>query len=479
MSPSSDDVVDPYLRKSKGMSVERQLADITEAADAEGLTLGRTFADPDRSASRHRRREREDFAALVEHIQSGDCRMIGIAEASRGSRDLTEWSGFLDLCRAQKVRILVSTHERVYDLRRRRDWRALVDEGVDAADESEKLSERVRSGKRQAARDGKPAGRLAYGFIRTYDVTGQFVAQLPHPEQAPVVAEMVRRIAEGEALHAIAADLNARGITMAGGAPWRGPLVRQTVLRPAYIGRRVHHGEDVGDATWEPIVDVDEWHRAEAILRHPNRRSTTRGSALTHWLTNVPRCGGCTTGRLVAKTQGASGRPTRYACGACNGVFVHAGRLEDFVQELVLGRLAQPDALAALQPADDPAAREAERTVTKLKERLEEHYAEARVGRLSARGLAVVEAGLLADIAAAESRARRVVLPAALRDVDPAQVIEKWPTMAAKSRRVYTMALVELVVGPAIRRGPGFDRRRLAESRWTGDSMTLGEHGLV
>jgi len=470
-------IVDLYLRKStkdEGRSVERQLAELTEAAGGENLTIGRVFVDPDFSASRYRRRERPDYAQLLQHIQAGECRMLGILEASRGSRDLTEWSALLDLCRKLDVRIWVRSHERVYDLSRRRDWRALADEGLDAADESEKISERVRSGKRKAAREGKPPGRLAYGFTRTYDEKGNFVAQLAHPEQAPIVAEMVRRVAAGEALFAIAADLNARGITMPGGSPWAGRFVRQTVLRPAYAGRRVHQGADVSKAAWEPIVDVDEWRKAKAILTRPERRSTTRGTALSHWLSGAVLCGGCRRSRLVAKTQGASGRPMRYMCEACGKVFINGAHLEDVVERMILARLAQRG--VRLRPKiDDAAVRAAEAEIAKLEERLDEHYAEASKGRLSARGLTVVEGAIMADIEREKAKIRRADAGQGPVTAEPAEIIAGWPDYPPEKKRRVAMWMADLVVVPALRKGPGFDVRRIAESRWSGDPKTWGE----
>ncbi len=481
------DVVDFYLRKSKGMTVQRQLSDLTAAADSENLTVGRTFADPDRSASRYRRREREEFAELVAHIEAGACQIIGIAEASRGSRDLTEWSGFLDLCRSRNVRIFVSAHDRIYDLRRRRDWRALADEGLDAADESEKISERVRSGKRQGARDGRPAGKLQFGFtrrydeqgnlIRTFDEDGNPIDQVPHSEQGPVVKEIVQRIVDGESCYAISADLNARGILVRSGKPWTGNRLRQVIMSPAYIGRRIYQGQDVGRAAWAPLVDVDLWRRAMAVLSDPKRR-VQRGTALVHWISGVILCGKCRKKRLRVLSMGGPGRPRRVAC-PCGGIAIARDQIEPFIERMILARLSRSDALDALRPSDDAAAAEADAKIAKLNERLEEHYAESAAGNLSARGLAAVEAAILADIAAVERSVRRQGLPAAMRNVDPADVIARWPEMGAAEKREYVLALAELVVMPATRSGKlGFDPMRLASSHWTADPLSWGDHWM-
>jgi site-specific DNA recombinase len=472
-------VVDLYLRKStkdEGRSVARQQHELTTAATHEDLTVGRVFVDPDLSASRFARRERPDYAALVEHIRAGGCAVVGILEASRGSRGLTEWSTFLDLCRKQRVKIWVSSHERVYDLSRRRDWRALADEGIDAADESEKLSERVLSGKRKAAREGKPAGRLQYGYTRVYDASGRLVEQAPHPDEAPIVAEWVDRLATGDRLAAIARDMNARGLTMPGGAPWHGRFIRQMVLRPAYAGLRVHQGHEVGPAAWPAIVDVDRWRRVVALLTQPERRVTARGPELAHWLTNAVLCGGCRAAKLHARTGGAKRPRLTYVCGTC-GMVVAADQVEQVVARALVARLRKPDALAIFRPRSGGAeTRAAEQLAQTLRDRLDAHYTEAAAGALSARGLAIVEGQLLPQIERAEARARALVLPPELEGVDPAKVASRWKDLSPQVKRAFARKLVDLVVTPAARRGPVFDVGRLGSSRWVGDDRTWAEH---
>lgn len=474
---------DLYLRKStddNGRSVDRQRAELTEAAVAERLTIGRVFVDPDFSASRYRRRERPDYAALLEHISAGRCQVLGLYEVSRGSRDLTEWSALLDLCRQRGTRIWIRTHDRVYDLARRRDWRVLADDGLDAADESERIAERVRSGKRKGAREGRPQGRLAYGFIRVYDDRGRYVAQVAHPDQAPIVAEMVRRVAAGEPLYRIASGLNADGVTMPGGSPWTGNHIRQMVMRPAIAGRQIHRGEDVGPAGWDAIVDTDQWATARALLT--SRQMVSHGTELRHWLASAARCGRCGVTLQSCRTAG----DYRYGCvrmrsgreRGCGRVYIAAAPLEACVEGLILGRLAAPDArnvfAAPYVAGEDPTAE----IVGTLRGRLEAHYAEAAAGRLSARGLSVVEGQILAEIARVEAGVRdtRPPVPPLVAGADPHQLLASWPSMPPAARRDVVLTLAELVVAPALRRGRLFDPRRLRESQWVGDPRTWGEH---
>lgn len=471
-------VVDLYLRKSSkdgGRSVDRQRAELVDGAVEAGYTVSsRTFADPEFSASRHARRARPDYAALLEHIRSGQCQAIGLYESSRGSRSLTEWSMLLDLCRDRKVKIWVSTHERVYDLSRRRDWKALADEGVAAADEAELISERTRSGKRKAAREGRPAGRLVYGFTRQYDAAGKFVAQLPHPEQAPVVREIVSRVATGkESIAAIARDLNDREIPAAQGGRWLPTVIRATAMNPSYAGLRVHQGEVVGSAAWDPIVDANVWRRACAVLSAAGRYRP-RTFELTYWLAGAMRCGRCRAWLASGQRSGGCGRV--YRCRSCYKVIVSGPSVEALIEAAMLARLSRPDAAEAFRARpDDEAVHEAEQHLQELRDRLDEHYAESAAGRLSAAGLSKVEAMLQPQIDTAESKLRRLSLPPALADLADVDIAARWDRFDAATRRAIVRHLTEVVVAPATGRGRLFDPTRLDGSRWTGDKLTWGE----
>jgi len=479
------DVVDLYLRKSNydgGNSAVRQETDLTAEVDEAGLTIGRTFVDPDLSASRFAKKARPNYEALVAHIHSGHCKVVGIVEASRGSRGLTEWSGFLDLCRTKKVKIWVQTHGRTYDLSRRRDWKTLAEDGLSAADESEVISERSLSGKRKSAAEGRPAGRINYGYGRRYDPPPAgsrwrkpIAVQIVDEDEKPVVVEMYKRVAaggDGNTLYAIAADLTKRGIHKRTGKPWTPTAIRQLLVRPGYAGQRVHHGAVLGAAAWPALVDEKLWRKAHATLTRPGRQ-ISRGTALAHWLSGVALCGACRADHLRPGSGG------RYTCRGCKRLTVAGKPFLALVEAAVLGRLADPgfaDAFRAAQP-DTSALGEAEADLADLRATLAGHYAQARARRLSPGGLAAVEPGLLEDIAKAERRVSALSLPADLAEIgDPAEIIAEWATMSAVRRRIVVRAVVALVVMPAaVKGGRGLDPRRLDASRWAGDTMTWGQ----
>ncbi len=109
--------------------------------------------------------------------------------------------------------VLRSYSGRTYDIadsddRFRTGMDALVSE-----DESERISRRIRRHMRANAEKGRPHGRRLYGYRMVYDPnTGALVGQELHPDEAPVVVEVFRRIAAGEAQRAISADLERRGV---------------------------------------------------------------------------------------------------------------------------------------------------------------------------------------------------------------------------------------------------------------------------
>lgn len=488
-------VSDFYGRKSSkddGRSIASQEDEWREDCDDQGFVQGRVFADSNRSASRYARKPRPDFDQLLDHVRAGQCQVLSMWESSRGSRNLADWIGFLDLCRDQGTLIRIIEHRRTYDIRVRRDWRTLAEDGIDSADESEKTSERTRRGKRRAAKEGRPDARLAYGFSRIYDDRGALVEQVAHPEQAPIVVEIVTGFDEGKSAGEIARELNRRRVPVPQrpcptgctkdhrhfppGMTWSDSQVRSIATKPSYAGHRVYLGEIVGPGSWEPIVDPAVWqrvhHRLTAGARQPARK-------LAHWLIGAVLCGMC--GNPMGSGNRANNQPGRrhaYTCRACHRVSTGAHQLEAFLEPLIDKRLQLPDAKDLFVPrTDDAAVRAADDELGELERRLAEFRAEGKKPRgLSAAAVAEAEQGLTPLIEAARLKLKALVLPPSVRALAGVDVT-KWKTWNPRARRDLVAAVGRIVLAPGRRDGGrAFDPWRLAESRWTGDEMTWGEH---
>lgn len=486
-------VADFYGRKSNkddGRSVASQEKDYREDCQREGLTMGRIFADPDKSASRYARKPRPDYAELVEHIRSGNCGLLCLWEASRGSRKLGEWVEFIDLCRSKGVLIRVISHHHTYDPRRRRDYRTLAEEGIDSADESEKLSERVTRGKRWAASEGRPVGPLAYGFRRIYDDRGRFVEQVEHPDQAPIVRDIFDMLADGSNCGQVAKALNERKVPVpqqpcpddcerehhhiAPGAKWTDRGVRRIAVRMSYAGKRIHQGEEFGDGCWKPVVDPGLWRKVNLTLTAPGRKPKS-DTTLVYWLTGAVQCGLCSG---LMETVIRRGGARAYQCRDCHGSSAGAARLEGFLRPLILQRLGQRRELSAFVPEQDTAAfAAADLELKRLKDRLDEFRAEGRKPNgLSAAAVAEAERGLSPLIAAAQVKVNRLALPPAMAELEGVDLVGEWDSFPARIQRDLVKLFAHIVLAPGSRAGHArFDQWRLAESRWVGDDRTWGE----
>jgi DNA invertase Pin-like site-specific DNA recombinase len=149
-----------------------------QRADCEGDCKANDWAVTDfyeavESAStygRERRggRDREEWVRLAADVRSGRIGVVVAWEQSRLSREMTEWSAFLDLCKAKAVLIRITDEERTYDVRRHADWEHLIQAGYSSAKSSNDTSRRIRRAVTAYARDGRPHGKT-YGYEHTYE----------------------------------------------------------------------------------------------------------------------------------------------------------------------------------------------------------------------------------------------------------------------------------------------------------------------
>lgn len=496
-------VCDIYGRKStldKAVSVSGQLKDCVDAIErrarpGEPWRVGETYADPEISASRFTKKLRPEFNELVKSYQAykpkpGERRALAIWECSRGSREIGEWVSLMVMCREKRILILAADEDRVYDPTNRREFRKLIEEGLDAADESERTSERCLRGQRTAAKAGRPQGRLVYGYVREYDGTGKFERQVKHPEQAAIVEEIFRRIADDDSLHGIVDNLNARKVAppMAASVKrpskcWYPSAVRRIAMRESYLGQRVHLGAVVAEDCWPALVDADTFAKCVRILSEPERQ-TANLHVLRYPLSGIARCGACDE---VIHTHWVRRPPApdpvrMYMCmrRGCGKIGIRADYLDDYVTEVTHARLLSPDAAHLFTPpkrsAEIDAAAADEARLTAM---LDGYYADAaRLGEggLSQTGLIRMEQLLLPQIADAKHRQQGAPRTATLlTGLDPLKIVRTWHGMTVVRQRAIINDACDLVVGKGTPGRRGFDRSRLSGCKYRGDERTWGE----
>lgn len=337
-----------YLRISQDRTgleagVTRQLEDCRKRAAERGWAVVSEHDDNDRSATSGKRRE--GFEAMLEELDEGEIDVVIAWTLDRLQRNRRDELRLYELCRRRDATI---------SLVRGPDIEFGTPAGRYVADnlgslarlEVEMKSDRQQRAQEQAAKDGRRVGgRRPFG----YEQDGVTIRE---PE-AKAVREGYEQLLAGVPLAQIARYWNEQGFTTGQtrykkphkGEPslWRSDSVRMVLRNPRNAGKRAYKGEIVGEAVWPALVPEHTWQAAVSML--DGRRG--RGTSAQALLTGIALCGVC--GATVH--AGGAGRPRvrGYRCSGTGGHFSRmAEPVEDYVTEVILARLARPDAAALL-----------------------------------------------------------------------------------------------------------------------------------
>ncbi|WCN06002.1 recombinase family protein [Streptomyces sp. M92] len=405
---NSDDAI------GRGNSVDDQLTNGRTLCGQHGWKIVREFKDTDMSASRHGRKARDDFEALITYIKSeptppGARRVVVAFEASRYYRDLEAYVRLRAACMSTDT--LLCYNGQVFDLSKREDRKATAQDAIAAEDEAEGIRDRNLRTAGLQAQAGMPHGKSIYGYTRTYDMvngrkrcTGQ-----EEDERGPYVLEMLRRLDSGHTLGAVKRWLRSEpDAARLDGHPWTEQSVRMTVLNRAYLGERLHQGQYI-KAVWAPIKGLETpqgramFFRVTARITDPTR-TKHRGTEVAHLLTYIPLCGECGDhARLRYLTPARGRKNATLACTEKYDTSIVEAVLNAYVEEAIIAWFSnKAKARAALVPSDgkvEEMVTATQRLINSYEEQLAEarHLAETfddQAGRfkLSATSLAGMEA---------------------------------------------------------------------------------------
>jgi site-specific DNA recombinase len=429
-----------YTRVSKDRkqtrSTDEQEAECRALCEREGWTVADVLTDNGRSASKYATKSRPAWNEVKRRLTTDGIDVLVTWEASRSNRDLGEFVALRDLCLANDV--LLSYSGRTLDMDDTDDsFQASLD-AVLGERESNQTRKRILRNVRANATAGRPHGRLLYGYKRTYDPqTGALVGQVPDDTEAEIVREVARRFLYGESIYALTDDLNARGVS---DRPWNPNRVKRILTNPGYTGKRVHQGEVVGDADWEPLIDQSTF---DAIAERLNRPGVRGGTDVRHLLGGIARCGKCGGPMYVGK---AHGKPT-YECAPGRGHLTrNQAHLDAYVTTVLLERLATVD-FSDLH-AEDPDAVEARAEAARLRKLLDDAALEYGAEKISASMLGKVEADLTPKIKAAEKRARAATVPPNLDELAGPGVDARWDALTIEQQREVVRVLLTVTVLP-------------------------------
>ncbi|WP_433568087.1 recombinase family protein (plasmid) [Nocardia sp. CA-151230] len=342
-----------YARVSKddsarGRSCEEQIEECTRDCVEEGWEIAEILADNDRGASRHSRRERENWKRLPRLLQSGD--VLVVWEPSRLTRDMKAFGDFCDMCARIGVRLYYDG--RIWDLNDDDDRNRVWQDILDGAKQVGKTRKRVLRAMEANAKANKAHGRIAPGYMLVRDPeTGKVVKRVPHPVRGPIIAEAARRVLNHESRRSVAKDLAPRWKAAGGSGQFGINDVTRYLRSPTTYGMRGNYGEIRGRGDWEPLVDPELYRQILAVL---DAGPTWRSTEPRYLLSYLAKCGLCLEQGLpgdVKRMRSARG-DDRYQCADFGHVSRTIQRTDSHVEEVLLRLLENPETAAQLV-ADD------------------------------------------------------------------------------------------------------------------------------
>lgn len=460
--------------KREGAGNVRQITDILIWAVTHRLAISDFYVDTDRGASRFATRVRERYEDLHASLVAGELDGLVAYNLDRVWRRPREAEALMERVLEGKVTLWSTQGLTVHDADTVFQARMLI--GL-AANESEAISRRTKRAMETAASRGVPhGGAVPFGRRRERDHTGRMAGPwMVEENEAAVIREVASRVLDGEALSAIAADLNRRQVPTRRGGAWRHTTVRSIVTAAHVAGMRERTPTEVvegkriarGDTTLvpapllEPIVDESTWRRVRATLADPSRTTTAlRGGHERRWLcAGYLVCGACG-GSLGSKSgRTARGELTHsYACRGCKRVRRNAATVDEFMAAGVIEWLSRVAKAGAVPKVELAQARAALESVRAQRADLQREFQQ---GRASAAAFTAGFDALSEREAKAEAVLSRVERGAPRRfPFDRAQLERLWAAADLSARREMVRAAgVEVVVSPV---GRGRHRDRFA-----------------
>lgn len=356
-----------YYRKSNGRkAVPRQKALVSSMIAQQDGTVIAEFTDRDSTAYAkpgESRPKRDDFDRMMTLLSSSKGLRIGAYHADRLLRNNEDTAALIRVCSA-RGHLIVTHSGGAYDLSSANGRRRLRDDASAAEYEVDHGRERVLAARAEIAADGRwLGGRRPFGWRsdpNPVDETGQpLVDEDGKPKrgmlrldetEATALRTACDQVLSGMTLGGIAREWNAKGLTGTHGAPWSSREIGRVLLRPRNAALMEYQGEITGRAQWPAIVPEETFTAVRAVLRNPERKTTT-GPARVHLLSGLVTCA-CGSPMICSTRANSRGSHYVYRCRKgtrAQHVARDAVSLEEFVVRLVIARLSRADAVNLLK----------------------------------------------------------------------------------------------------------------------------------
>jgi DNA invertase Pin-like site-specific DNA recombinase len=390
-------------REGAGLGVERQREDCELLAQQLGVDVYATYSDNDLSA--YSGKSRPGYQQLLADLRAGRADTVLAWHTDRLHRSPAELEEYIDVCEPRAVQTR-TVKAGALDLSTATGRMIARQLGVQARYEVERMVERQKRKRDEMAQRGvwfggrrpfgweadgvTPRSLVCYGcgsdgpddFTLTTScrdcgkrgsIDGWACTSCGAPNGRHVWADCrscgaaatvledsefarIRQAADavlaGASLRSIAAEWNTMQppVVTSTGGDWEGPEVGAMLRRPRNAGIVVHRGQEAGPGQWPAALDEPTWRSLVALLGDPARRTTPGNER--KWLgTSLYECGPC--GALVRVVT--SNKTASYGCREQGHVMRKAEPLDNYVQGILLARVALPDMVDLLAGREEPA----------------------------------------------------------------------------------------------------------------------------
>lgn len=340
--------------------------------ERERWVVTRVVIDNDRSNSIARKREREQFSALLTSMEDGtaDADAVVFFDQDRFVKDELEWARWVRSARQHPMRVAICGSGE-QDVTSPDGYMVSVLRMLTANVATMMAVKRITAFTKDQATRGKSSGRVMYGWQRVInnDARGYKIDWHDEidPDKAAIIRECTSRILKGDSTSRIARDLTERGVPVPsvgrkneGVNGWKVPTITKMVARPANVGVKIDASGAETPLALPPILTRSEWERVCLILRDPARRTMT-DNRISNLLSHLATCGKCG-GPMRRKTIKRSSRATNkepwvgYACSTGWCACIRKADADEYVIDVTLGYIAE-HGLDAVPETDDAATR--------------------------------------------------------------------------------------------------------------------------
>jgi site-specific DNA recombinase len=331
-----------YVRISRdiagqGLGVARQEEDCRATAKAVGWEVAEVYVDNDVSATSGK--VRPAYQRMLEDLKAGVIGAIVAWHPDRLYRKVTDLAELVEVCKATNAQIETVNASHIDLSTPTGRMIAGILANVQMF-EVEHKSERWARSWRQGREQGAPvtnSNRL-FGYARD----GETIVE----NEAAELRAIATRLLTGGSLAETIRDLDRREVRTTLGNVWTQQGLKNCLLNPRLAGLSTHRGEILGEGTWPPVLEREEWESLRSLLNSRHRAYVPRKYVLNGLLF----CGRCGY-RMVS--GGDKGHrmyrcPKRPNMPGCGGITGRAEAIEEIVEDFAKIRLQDPDVRARI-----------------------------------------------------------------------------------------------------------------------------------